>query len=106
MVACSAPARNAIPPVPFPCAVGYNRRCFPSAPRAPCSRCGQPPSCPDSGRRAMKWEGREESDNVEDRRGLGRKTGLAVGGGGLVILILALLFGVDPQQIAQLVGQN
>src|SRR5262245_45190471 len=53
----------------------------------------------------MKWEGREESQNVEDRRGLTPKTGLAIGGGGaLVVLILALLFGADPQQLAQLIG--
>jgi predicted metalloprotease len=53
----------------------------------------------------MKWEDREESENVEDRRGLGKKAGLAIGGGGgLVILILALVFGVDPQQLANMVG--
>jgi predicted metalloprotease len=55
----------------------------------------------------MKWEGREESENVEDRRGLGKKAGLAVGGaGGLLVLILALVFGVDPQQLAGLIGQG
>lgn len=55
----------------------------------------------------MKWEGREESENVEDRRGLGKKAGLALGGaGGLLVLILALVFGVDPQQLAGLIGQN
>jgi predicted metalloprotease len=47
----------------------------------------------------MKWEGREESENVEDRRGLG-KTGLAIGGvGGLVVLVIALFLGVDPQKL-------
>jgi uncharacterized protein len=46
----------------------------------------------------MQWEGREESKNVEDSRGIG-KTGLAVGGvGGLVIVILGLIFGVDIQK--------
>jgi predicted metalloprotease len=54
----------------------------------------------------MKWEGRQESENVEDRRGMGRKAGMAAGGGGVIILILALIFGVDPQKIAQLIGQN
>jgi predicted metalloprotease len=53
----------------------------------------------------MKWEGREESSNVEDRRSFG-KTGMAVGGGGLVVLILALLLGVNPQQIAKFLGQG
>jgi predicted metalloprotease len=53
----------------------------------------------------MKWEGREESENVEDRRGLGRKTGVAIGGvGSLIIVILALIFGVDPRQLAGLLG--
>jgi predicted metalloprotease len=46
----------------------------------------------------MQWEGREESKNVEDRRGMG-KAGLAVGGvGGLVVVILGLIFGVDIQK--------
>jgi predicted metalloprotease len=55
----------------------------------------------------MKWEGREESENVEDRRGPGRKVGLAVGGGaGLLLLILGMVFGVDPQRLAGLVGQG
>jgi predicted metalloprotease len=54
----------------------------------------------------MKWEGREESENVEDRRGLSAKTGIAIGGGaGLLILILALVFGVDPQKFADIFGQ-
>jgi predicted metalloprotease len=40
----------------------------------------------------MKWEGGEESSNVEDRRGMGGK--VALGGGGLLLLILGLIFGV------------
>ena len=50
----------------------------------------------------MKWSGREQSSNIEDRRGMGRG-GLAIGGGlgGLVVLVLALLFGVDPSQLTQ-----
>ncbi len=51
----------------------------------------------------MKWEEREESRNVEDRRGLKPAT-MAVGGGGILILILALLFGVDPARLQQLIG--
>jgi predicted metalloprotease len=45
----------------------------------------------------MQWSGRRESGNVEDRRGL--STGGMVAGGGLgsiVLIVLALLFGVDP----------
>jgi predicted metalloprotease len=42
----------------------------------------------------MQWEGGAQSGNVEDRRGMGGK--LAVGGaGGVVLLILGLIFGVD-----------
>jgi uncharacterized protein len=53
----------------------------------------------------MKWDDRAESENVEDRRGNGKKAGLVVGGmGGLVIVVLALIFGVDPQQLAGLIG--
>ncbi len=48
----------------------------------------------------MQWEDREESSNVEDQRGAGRRTGLMIGGGsGLVLLVLALIFGVDPRQL-------
>jgi uncharacterized protein len=54
----------------------------------------------------MLWRDRRQSGNVEDRRGISGG-GLAVGGlGGLVILILALLFGVDPSQLLEQVPQN
>ena len=54
----------------------------------------------------MDWEGREESGNVEDRRGIG-KTGLAIGGGaGLLVAIVALFLGVDPQKLAGLIGNG
>src|SRR5262245_56000590 len=56
----------------------------------------------------MKWQGREESTNVEDRRGIGTKVGLAAGGGGLALilaLVLAWVFGADPQKVMQLIGQ-
>lgn len=54
----------------------------------------------------MQWEGRQESSNVEDRRGTRMKAGLAVGGGGgLVILVLALLLGVDPRELGNVVPQ-
>jgi predicted metalloprotease len=48
----------------------------------------------------MKLDDREESGNVEDRRGMNMKTGLAVGGGvgGIVVVIICLVLGVDPQQ--------
>ena len=55
----------------------------------------------------MRWRGREESTNVEDRRGMGRG-GLAIGGGlgSIVIVVLALLFGVDPRQFLDTGGQQ
>ncbi|HVK09035.1 MAG TPA: neutral zinc metallopeptidase, partial [Gemmataceae bacterium] len=47
----------------------------------------------------MQWEGREESENVEDTRGMGGGgRGLMIGGGGVVgviVVILGLIFGVD-----------
>jgi predicted metalloprotease len=54
----------------------------------------------------MDWEKGEESENVEDRRGLsGRK--LAIGGGvgvGAILLLIAALLGVDPQKLNQFLG--
>lgn len=49
----------------------------------------------------MRWQGERESENVEDRRGAGH--GIAIGGGlgGILILILALVFGADPRQILE-----
>ncbi|MFI5184608.1 MAG: neutral zinc metallopeptidase, partial [Vicinamibacteria bacterium] len=52
----------------------------------------------------MRWEGREESDNVEDQRGrspLGRGAGIGLGGL-LVVIVIALITGRDPTQILQL----
>ena len=46
----------------------------------------------------MRWQGRQGSGNVEDRRGRG---GLAIGGGigGVIVLVLTLLFGGNPSDI-------
>jgi len=46
----------------------------------------------------MRWEGRRESENVEDRRGVGAPT--MVGGGLLMLLLMVglMFLGVDPQQ--------
>jgi len=49
----------------------------------------------------MRLGGARESSNVEDRRGMGFGGGkMAVGGGcgTLIVIILALVFGVDPSQ--------
>jgi hypothetical protein len=55
----------------------------------------------------MKWQGRRQSDNVEDRRGMGSKGKLAAGGGVIaVIVILLQLFGGETgQQIAPIIEQ-
>ena len=50
----------------------------------------------------MRWEGRRQSENVEDRRGIG---GPVLVGGGLItlLLMLAMMFlGFDPQMVAQI----
>jgi uncharacterized protein len=48
----------------------------------------------------MQWEGQPESANVDDRRGVGTGGRFAIGGvGGLILIGLALFFGVDPQQL-------
>jgi len=54
----------------------------------------------------MRWQGREKSDNVEDRRGVSRG-GMAIGGGvgGLVLLVAFVLLGGDPRQLMQLQEQ-
>jgi uncharacterized protein len=53
----------------------------------------------------MRWAGGRRSDNIEDRRGMPTSPmsrGLAGGGIGLVVLVLlALFFGVDPSVLVQ-----
>ncbi len=49
----------------------------------------------------MRWDDGEESENVEDRRGDGGGRGptMALSGvGGLIVIIVALYFGIDPRQ--------
>jgi predicted metalloprotease len=55
----------------------------------------------------MKWQGRQGSSNVEDRRGM--STGrMAVGGGlgTIVIVIIVLLLGGDPSQLIDTMQQG
>lgn len=56
----------------------------------------------------MRWRGERQSSNVEDRRGLsGGKIAVGGGLGSLVIIIIALLFGVNPQSLLeQLPGES
>jgi predicted metalloprotease len=45
----------------------------------------------------MRWIGRKQSGNVEDRRGMGGGGKVAIGGGaGIIILIISLLLGENP----------
>lgn len=50
----------------------------------------------------MKWQGRRQSDNVEDRRGMGTGTKAIAGGGilGIIILLLSIFGGETGQQLA------
>lgn len=55
----------------------------------------------------MRWRGQQGSSNIEDRRGMGR--GVALGGGGLGVLVLAAivcLLGGDPRQLLEGVPQQ
>jgi uncharacterized protein len=45
----------------------------------------------------MRWVGRQQSGNVEDRRGMGGGGKIAIGGGaGIIIVIISLLLGQNP----------
>ena len=50
----------------------------------------------------MRWKGRRQSENLEDRRGLSGR-GIAVGGGlgALAVTIIVLLLGGNPQEVLQ-----
>ena len=55
----------------------------------------------------MKWEGRRQSSNVDDRRGMRGKGGLIAGGGivGMIVVLLQLFGGETGQQVASVVNQ-
>jgi predicted metalloprotease len=55
----------------------------------------------------MRWEGREESTNIEDRRGMRVPGGKGAGFGCiglLVVMVIAMLTGADPRQLLSLLG--
>ena len=58
----------------------------------------------------MKWEGRQGSENIEDRRGQrmsgGAKTGVGIGAGVLVLALVVSLLGGDGQQVLQQAAQQ
>lgn len=47
----------------------------------------------------MEWKGRRGSKNVEDRRGMGGKTLVGGGIGGIVVLLIVMFLGGDPGDI-------
>jgi hypothetical protein len=54
----------------------------------------------------MRWEKGRRSSHVEDRRGSRGRRGLAGGGLGLLaVIVLGLLFGIDPMTLLQEVSQ-
>lgn len=55
----------------------------------------------------MLWRGQRESTNIEDRRGFSAGRVAAGGGlGTLLLMILALVFGVDPRQFMEQVPNS
>lgn len=53
----------------------------------------------------MRWSGRRQSSNIEDRRG--SRGGMAVGGGvgAIVIALLAYFLGIDPSSLPEQIPQ-
>lgn len=56
----------------------------------------------------MKWEGRRQSENFEDRRGIGTTGKVVAGGGaiGIIFLLIQLFLGGDSQQVVQALEQQ
>lgn len=57
----------------------------------------------------MRWEGRRESENVEDRRGRsGRGGGVVLGGGlgTLLLVVIVMLLGGDPRALLDMAEQS
>jgi predicted metalloprotease len=55
----------------------------------------------------MRWQGRRESDNIEDRRAISPR-GVAVGGGlgAILVVLFVALMGGDPQQALNQLGAS
>ena len=55
----------------------------------------------------MEWKSRRRSSNVEDRRGQRMGKGTAIGGGGIVLALVAVfILGQDPQQVLEGIQQQ
>jgi predicted metalloprotease len=52
----------------------------------------------------MKWQGREGSGNIEDRRGMSKGKMVIGGGIGTIVVIVVLLLGGDPSQFLNGLG--
>ena len=53
----------------------------------------------------MRWIGDRESENVEDRRGVGGGLPVGIGGmGAIVIVLVGLFLGVDPSTLLALLS--
>jgi predicted metalloprotease len=53
----------------------------------------------------MRWQIGRRSANIEDRRGVGLPVGIAGGGiGAVVLVVVGLLFGVDPAVLMEIAG--
>lgn len=55
----------------------------------------------------MRWKGGRKSQNIEDRRGSGRRRAAGLGGGvTLLVVVGSLLFGVDPSKVLSLLSNT
>ncbi len=59
----------------------------------------------------MRWQGRQGSSNVDDRRGGsgssgGRKAAGGIGIGSIIIVILAMIFGFNPSSLLNILGDG
>lgn len=55
----------------------------------------------------MDWKDLERSNNVEDQRGSSGASKVAIGGGAsLIVVIIAALFGVNPNEIMKILGND
>jgi predicted metalloprotease len=54
----------------------------------------------------MRWRGREQSSNVEDRRGMSARRVGGIGGvGAIIVALIAVYFGQDPSVVLQGLNQ-
>jgi predicted metalloprotease len=52
----------------------------------------------------MRWEGDEQSENLEDRRSFGAGKVAIGGGAAIVVMVVGYFLGVDPQLLQQFLG--